>query len=131
MLTRAQVARRLGKSIATVRRLEGDQLHPRRDDAGVYRFDSAEVDRLAAHLRVGRRQNTSDIAFGAARSECEHPQVRANYAAYSAASLPAGSVEDASTRPVQHDDPPLQSMRWNGLAARVAELEKRLPAHER
>src|SRR5690349_13236282 len=47
MLTRAQVAKRLGKSIATVRRLEGHALHPTRDERGIHRFDRAEVDQLA------------------------------------------------------------------------------------
>lgn len=48
MITRAQVARRLGRSIATVRRLEGSVLHPSRDVDGVYRFDASEVDRVVA-----------------------------------------------------------------------------------
>ena len=45
--TRAQVARRLGKSISTVRRLEGVDLHPVRGPDGVNRFDPAEVEALA------------------------------------------------------------------------------------
>jgi hypothetical protein len=44
MLTRGQVAKRLGKSIATVRRMEGRALHPKRDQKGVLRFDPAEVE---------------------------------------------------------------------------------------
>jgi hypothetical protein len=36
----------LHKSIATVRRLEGHVLHPRRDRRGVYWFDPGEVERL-------------------------------------------------------------------------------------
>lgn len=47
MMTRAHVARRLGKSIATVRRLEGTELHPKVDDRGVNRFDPNEVERIA------------------------------------------------------------------------------------
>jgi hypothetical protein len=43
-LTRAEVARRLGKSIATVRRLEYRVLHPARDERGVFRFDEADVE---------------------------------------------------------------------------------------
>jgi hypothetical protein len=46
MLTRTQVARRLGKSIATVRRLEGRALHPARGEHDVRLFDISEVDRL-------------------------------------------------------------------------------------
>jgi hypothetical protein len=47
-LTRKQVARRLCRSIATVRRLEGKVLHPRRDARGVHQFSSEEVERLRA-----------------------------------------------------------------------------------
>lgn len=52
-MTRAQVARRLGKSIATVRRLEGVLLHPERDARGVHRFRVDEVERLAIDIRRG------------------------------------------------------------------------------
>jgi hypothetical protein len=55
MLTRSQVARRLGKSLATVRRLEGSSLHPSRDDNGVHWFDESEVQRLADNRRTTRR----------------------------------------------------------------------------
>lgn len=48
MLTRAGVAKRLGKSIATIRRMEGVELHPVRDEHGVYRFDPDEVDRVGS-----------------------------------------------------------------------------------
>lgn len=53
MMTRGQVARRLGKSVATVRRLEGSLLHPRRDASGVLRFNPTEVDRVARGMRQG------------------------------------------------------------------------------
>jgi hypothetical protein len=43
-LTRADVARRLRKSIATVRRLEHRVLFPVRDEHGVHRFDESEVE---------------------------------------------------------------------------------------
>jgi len=45
-LTRAEVARRLGKSIATVRRLEYRALFPVRDERGVLRFAESDVERL-------------------------------------------------------------------------------------
>jgi hypothetical protein len=47
MLTRSQVARRLGRSVATVRRLEGSILHPHIDGDGVHRFDESEVRQVA------------------------------------------------------------------------------------
>lgn len=46
-MTRKQVGRRLGKSIATVRRIEGVLLHPVRDERGIHRFDPDEVEALA------------------------------------------------------------------------------------
>lgn len=59
-LTRAEVARQLGKSIATVRRLEYRVLFPSRDARGILRFEESEVDRARrdpASLRVfGRSQ---------------------------------------------------------------------------
>jgi hypothetical protein len=47
MLTRAQVADRLGRSVATVRRLEGVVLHPSRGRRGVRLFAADEVERVA------------------------------------------------------------------------------------
>jgi hypothetical protein len=47
MMTRGQVARRLGKSLATVRRMEGVQLHPWLDEHGIHRFGRAEVETVA------------------------------------------------------------------------------------
>jgi hypothetical protein len=52
MLTRAQVAARLGKSIATVRRMEGTALHPRKDANGVHRFCPMEVTAVARAPRT-------------------------------------------------------------------------------
>jgi hypothetical protein len=46
LLTRSQVAERLGISTSSVRRLEWKQLHPDVDEHGIHRFDPAEVDAL-------------------------------------------------------------------------------------
>lgn len=53
-MTRQQVAKRLGKSLATVRRLEGGRLHPRQDARGVHHFRSEEVEALARDVAQGR-----------------------------------------------------------------------------
>ena len=53
MLTRSAVAKVLRRSIATVGRLEGQELFPRRDRNGVFRFDEAEVAAVARRLRIG------------------------------------------------------------------------------
>lgn len=58
MITRGQVAKRLGKSIATVRRMEGRDLHPTPDQSGTLRFDPDEVER-AARERGGARSVNS------------------------------------------------------------------------
>ena len=76
MMTRAQVAKRLGKSIATVRRLEGVALHPVVDADGVHWFDPDEVERFkqglarrasgsgrSAWLRAQLHQRTVQPAF--------------------------------------------------------------------
>jgi hypothetical protein len=53
MLTRSAVAKRLLRSVATVRRLEGQELFPQRDRNGVLRFDESEVAAVARRLRAG------------------------------------------------------------------------------
>lgn len=53
-MTRQQVAKRLGKSLATVRRLEGVRLRPVQDGRGVHRFDPAEVEALASDIEAGQ-----------------------------------------------------------------------------
>jgi len=73
-MTRQQVATRLGKSLATVRRLEGVRLRPVQDARGVHRFDPDEVEALARYLASGQvalwqelRPNSGD-STGARRS---------------------------------------------------------------
>jgi Helix-turn-helix domain len=53
-MTRQQVAKRLGRSVATVRRLEGGRLRPTQDSRGVHQFDPDEVDALARDVESGR-----------------------------------------------------------------------------
>jgi hypothetical protein len=56
MLTRSHVAQRLGKSIATVRRLQqGGELSSRRDRRGVHLFDEGEVAELVERYSRGER----------------------------------------------------------------------------
>ena len=75
LMTRAQVAARIGASVATVRRHEGTSLHPHVDKDGTHRFDPAEVTALAASranraLDRGtiRNAKTSPMPARAARS---------------------------------------------------------------
>lgn len=51
-LGRSAVARALGVSVSTVRRLEGTLLHPVHAAGGARRFDPDEVERARAHLGV-------------------------------------------------------------------------------
>lgn len=56
MLTRSQVAERLGKSIATVRRLErAGELNPRRGWRGIHEFSEYEVAAIAQRYERGER----------------------------------------------------------------------------
>jgi len=55
-LTRAEVAVRLHRSISAVRRMEGDLLHPAKDDEGRVIFDAAEVEEL--RQRTGTQAET-------------------------------------------------------------------------
>ena len=68
-MNRRQVAQRLGKSLATVRRIEGVLLHPARDARGVHRFDDREVETLARGVENGTvtlwqeiRRRASDVS---------------------------------------------------------------------
>ena len=55
VLTRSQVARRIRRSIATVRRMEGRTLHPRLGPRGLRLFDPEEVEAEAARIeQTGR-----------------------------------------------------------------------------
>jgi hypothetical protein len=55
MLTRSQVARRIGRSVATVRRMEGRSLHPGHGPRGARIFDPDEVEDVAERIaRSGR-----------------------------------------------------------------------------
>ena len=54
-LTRDDVAKRLGVSISTVRRLEGTRLQPSIDDKSVRRFKASDVERLARELEAEHR----------------------------------------------------------------------------
>jgi DNA-binding transcriptional MerR regulator len=64
-LTRSQVAQRLGRSIATVRRLEDDGiLKPTLGLRRIRYFQSADVDDLARHVRATGRTLASTCAFG-------------------------------------------------------------------
>jgi len=66
-LTRGQTARRLGVAVATVRRMEGTKLHPRREN-GQWFFDAQEVEHLARERateprpRPARRTDDGDLA---------------------------------------------------------------------
>lgn len=46
MLTRSQVANKLGISVTSVRRLEGKKLHPKTREDGVHIFDLNEVEAI-------------------------------------------------------------------------------------
>jgi hypothetical protein len=74
LLTRAQVAERIGTSIATVRRLEGKGLTPHVDDEGTHRFHPKEVAALAAsraNEATGREKIRNPIPVPEARTRGE------------------------------------------------------------
>lgn len=53
-MTRMQVAKALGRSLATVRRIEGQLLFPRRDAGGVWRFNPKKVAVLVRQVKAGK-----------------------------------------------------------------------------
>lgn len=68
MLTRMGVAKKLGKSLATVRRMEGHELHPEVDENGVHLFDEDEVDDLARTRGYGPRYGERQAQAGRAKA---------------------------------------------------------------
>lgn len=72
-MTRKQVAARLGRSLATVRRLKGTELHPVVDATGVHRFDPSEVEALArdnVQPRVFRAFAVSEVTSAEPNGDC-------------------------------------------------------------
>jgi hypothetical protein len=74
-LTRAEVARRLGVSVTTLRRMEGTKLHPTRRSDGVHLFDATEVEAVLVTYRQVRSRTTrasaeADGALAAQAFEC-------------------------------------------------------------
>ncbi|HKO52270.1 MAG TPA: hypothetical protein VJV79_31395 [Polyangiaceae bacterium] len=54
LLTRGQVARRLGTSLSTVRRMEGEQLRPIIGPRGVHYFEETEIQAVFVRVRRSR-----------------------------------------------------------------------------
>src|SRR5437868_5505797 len=74
-LTRAEVARRLGVSVTTLRRMEGTKLHPMRRSDGVHMFDATEVEAAVVtyrqvRSRSARTSTEADGALAAQAFEC-------------------------------------------------------------
>jgi hypothetical protein len=62
-LTRRQVAQQLRVGITTVHRMRVQgQLHPQRDNTGIWRYDPAEVARLAVARGVPNARTDGEIA---------------------------------------------------------------------
>lgn len=78
-LTRSQVADRLGVSLSTVRRFEGDRLHPKVGPDNVRWFDADEVAALAREVLKERPPT-------------ERPKTKARAGADREAELPAGEI---------------------------------------
>ena len=115
MLTRSQVARRLGRSVSTVRKMEGRVLHPTIGARGVRIFDFDEVEEVAERIRAtGRALERAPRGAGfsrddPARRRCSdsghHPQL-AKQAAW------RERVEDAVEALLERL-PPLDEEAWD------------------
>lgn len=62
------MAKRLGTSVASVRRLEGRVLHPQRGERGVWLFSAAEVARAASTYAGKQKRPSTDDGELAARA---------------------------------------------------------------
>ena len=74
-MNRRQVAQRLGKSQATVRRIEGVLLHPTQDSRGVHRFDDKEVEALAHGVENGTITLWQELRRGSTDAANDDPPV--------------------------------------------------------
>jgi len=70
LLTRGQVARRLGTSLSTVRRMEGEQLKPIIGPRGVHYFEETEIQ--AVFVRVRRARMPDRAPTGRLRPQFSH-----------------------------------------------------------
>lgn len=70
MLTRSQVAQQIGRSVATVRRMEGKSLHPQLGPRGVRLFDADEVEEVAAFVAESGRALDGYTVFDGQSSGC-------------------------------------------------------------
>jgi len=62
-LTRSQVARQLGTTVTSVHRMRlRGELHPKRDAAGIWRYDPADVIRAAAARGTPNRYTAGQVA---------------------------------------------------------------------
>jgi len=109
-MTRQAVAERLGISVASVRRMEGVELHPRVDAKGVHLFDPQEVEALATD-RV-------------ATATTEPPTIAGEVAAAVFAALDEG--ESPARIVVALAVPPDVVRRLHAESKRLAALERRL-----
>jgi hypothetical protein len=78
MLTRAEVAARLGVSVSSVRRMEFDRLHPVADERGVWRFDPAEVARVSPRRSSGHASRSRSARNEESRALGRKGRVAAN-----------------------------------------------------
>jgi hypothetical protein len=112
MLTRIQVARRLGKSVATVRRMEGTDLHPHVDIGGIHRFDGHEVDCLARQLSKRSGPRSPGIEISAPRR------------GYGIEQRPSATAELAEAN--DETDSPREYASSRSQAAELAQLRERV-----
>jgi hypothetical protein len=73
---RAQVAKQIGKSVATVRRLEGTELFPTLDEDGTHRFNAAEVEAFATRMDRAARPQSVWLRAALARRADEEAEDR-------------------------------------------------------
>jgi hypothetical protein len=98
-LGRAQVAERLGVTISTVRRLEWDRLHPTADERGVWRFDPAEVEALAATMPPKRPRPGAATPKGRERTSVRRGRLAARVFGMFARRFPLPQIVALTNQP--------------------------------
>jgi hypothetical protein len=111
VITRKQVARRIGKSIATVRKMEGVSLHPNPDAKGVHWFDEEEVEAVVEHIAFTGRA-LEGVTWPCARGAYES----GGHRRHSRAASKVNSAGIATTRRAEELEAELRQLRTNHAA---------------
>ena len=117
------MAKRLGKSVATVRRLEGVELFPTLDEDGTHQFDPAEVELLAARMDRGLRSHSPWLRAELARRAEEEADEREHAALLARQRAEADALHGSLAERRAHEERDQREHQRRALEQARAQLE--------